>query len=97
MNKSIRFAAFFLAFAAQPLFSQTSADNPRLKKALERFPEADADKDGILTMAEARAFKKKDDSHGKPTKESGEESISPNVLESLLKLYEGDRGQCEIH
>ena len=41
--------------AALPLFSQTSADNTRLKKALERFPEADADKDGVLSMAEAKA------------------------------------------
>jgi acetyl esterase/lipase len=38
---------------------QTSADNPRLKAALERYPEADADKDGILTLEEAKAFKDK--------------------------------------
>jgi acetyl esterase len=38
---------------------QTSADNPRLKTALERYPEADADKDGILTLKEAKAFKDK--------------------------------------
>ena len=39
--------------------AQTSTDNPRLKKALERFPEADSNKDGVLTMEEANAFKTK--------------------------------------
>lgn len=56
MNKCIGFATLVLGLATLPLFSQTSADNPRLKKALERFPEADADKDGTLTMAEARQY-----------------------------------------
>jgi acetyl esterase len=41
------------------LHAQTSVDNPRLKAALERFPAADEDKDGVLTMAEAKAFKDK--------------------------------------
>jgi ecotin len=36
---------------------QTSSDNPRLKAALERYPWADSDKDGILTLEEANAFK----------------------------------------
>ena len=89
MNKSIRFAAFVLGLAALPLFSQTSADNPRLKRALERFPEADADKDGVLTMPEAKAFKKKDAGPKDPGKSrTEEESISPDALEPLLKLYE---------
>ena len=39
--------------------SQTSADNPRLKSALERHPEADVDKNGILTLEEAKAFQDK--------------------------------------
>jgi acetyl esterase len=38
---------------------QTSADNPRLKATLERYPEADADKDGVLTLEEAKKFKDK--------------------------------------
>jgi predicted peptidase len=89
MKKSIRFAAFVLGFAALPLFSQTSADNPRLKKALERFPEADADKDGVLTMDEAKAFKKKNAGQSDPGKARPEdESIDPEALRPLLKLYE---------
>lgn len=35
---------------------QTSQDDPRLREGLRRYPEADADGDGILTLREARAF-----------------------------------------
>ena len=50
----------FLGFLLCPLLNaQTSTDNARLKAALEKFPTADADKDGVLTMAEAKAFKDK--------------------------------------
>jgi hypothetical protein len=38
---------------------QTSRNNDRLKRALKRFPEADANKDGVLTMEEARAYRDK--------------------------------------
>jgi acetyl esterase/lipase len=56
MNKCIGFATIVLGLAALPLFSQTSDDNPRLKKALERFPDADANKDGKLSEDEARQY-----------------------------------------
>lgn len=36
--------------------AQTSENNPRLKKALEQFPEADTDGDGVLTIIEAQAY-----------------------------------------
>jgi predicted peptidase len=87
MNKSILLSSLVLGLAALPLCSQTSADNSRLKKALERFPEADADKDGVLTMPEAKAFKNKDAGQADPGKERGE-AISSEVLKPLLKLYE---------
>lgn len=38
--------------------AQTSKDIPKLKDTLERFPEADTNGDGVLTMEEAKAFKK---------------------------------------
>jgi len=37
----------------------SSANDERLKRALERFPQADADKDGVLTAGEAQAFRPK--------------------------------------
>jgi acetyl esterase len=47
-----------------PLAGQTSENNDRLKKAFERFPAADADKDGVLTLGEAKAFKAKMEGKG---------------------------------
>lgn len=44
---------------------QTSENNARLKDGLVKFPEADADKNGVLTVEEARAFLKKRQSTGK--------------------------------
>ncbi len=40
------------AFAAEP----TSKTNDRLRQAIEQFPEADADGDGVLTLTEAKAY-----------------------------------------
>jgi len=40
-------------------FAQTSENNRRLRNALRDYPEADANKDGVLTLEEARAFKDK--------------------------------------
>jgi len=42
-----------------PAAEPDSTNNARLRKMLERFGEADADGDGVLTMSEARAFQKK--------------------------------------
>jgi len=36
--------------------AQTSRDDPRLREGLRRYPVADADGDGVLTMQEAKAF-----------------------------------------
>ena len=47
-----------LIVAAPAAAQQTSETNAQLKDALRRFPEADADKDGVLTRAEAQAYLK---------------------------------------
>ena len=50
---------FFLVpsfFAASLKEEVSSKNNERLRKSLKEFPEADTDKDGILTLVEARAF-----------------------------------------
>ena len=60
-NRLLLYAA--LAFAVLTTeFSRAatpSASDERLKQALKRYPEADTDKDGVLTEAEARAYLKK--------------------------------------
>lgn len=43
--------------------AQTSKDNAKLREALQQYPEADANGDGVLTLEEAKAFKEK---AGKP-------------------------------
>lgn len=50
--------------------AQTSKDAPRLQDALERYPKADANGDGVLTLEEAKAFKN-DKNGGAPVKEHG--------------------------
>ncbi len=35
----------------------TSKNNPQLQRALERFPAADANRDGVLTISEAQAYR----------------------------------------
>lgn len=78
-----------------PLVAQTSEDNPKLKKALANHPEADADKDGILTMAEAKAFRdaksggkdKAGKAGGATAPEGGERKVYKVVGDVKLPLY----------
>jgi acetyl esterase/lipase len=49
--------------AAEP----DSTNNAQLRKMLERFPKADANGDGVLTMSEARAFRQRQRSRQKVT------------------------------
>lgn len=54
----IRIAIVSLGFT---LFAQaqTSKHTPKLQAALERFPQADAHRDGVLTLEEGKAFEQK--------------------------------------
>ena len=46
-----------LCFCSPHLFAQRTSENtPRLKEALQKYPDADANKDGVLTEDEARAY-----------------------------------------
>ena len=59
MRNSILSGILVLALASPAPAQQTSANAKWLAEALKRFPAADTNKDGILTMAEARAFQRK--------------------------------------
>ena len=48
-----------VCLATTLLAEPTSEDNARLKKALQKFPDADANSDGVLTMSEAKAYRNK--------------------------------------
>lgn len=58
-----------LCCLATVVAEETSETSDRLKQALQRFPAADANNDGILTLAEARAFlqKQKQNQRKRPT------------------------------
>jgi acetyl esterase len=93
MNRILLFLTMATGLAL-PLPAQTSADTPRLKDALKRFPEADANKDGVLTLAEARAFKEKHAAQRDPEKaesagapDGGERHVYKEVGGAKLPLY----------
>jgi len=69
-----------LAFIPAVLSAQdvSSENNPRLKKALKKYPEADADKDGVLTLAEARAYEAKMRKGGTQEQKNKEPEIQNN-------------------
>ncbi len=50
---------------------RASRDAERLKRFLQRFPDADANKDGVLTMEEVRAFRTKRQGAGARPKQGG--------------------------
>ena len=68
----------------------TSENNARLKKALERFPAADADKDGVLTQAEAQAYRKKTMAERGQNKGNGSKARGPEGGERLVYKKVGD-------
>ena len=57
---------------SQRAFAQTTSEtNDRLKAALQRFPEADANKDGVLTVDEAKAFLEQRRKQARPERSAG--------------------------
>lgn len=88
MKYTITAILLSLALLAQ---AQTSDDNPRLKDVLNRFPQADANGDAVLTVEEAKAFKEKADKPGKEDTGGGKSIGSvytyKTVGEDKLQLY----------
>ncbi len=78
-------------FLCSASLAQTSTDNPRLKAALERYPTADVDHDGILTLAEANQFKnnrsRKKGQGDTVAPSDGEQHIYKKVGTTELPLY----------
>ncbi|MEM6776804.1 MAG: alpha/beta hydrolase fold domain-containing protein [Planctomycetota bacterium] len=90
------FTAFSWLILSQPVDAQTSETNARLKQGLKRYPEADTDQDGILTMDEAQAYLKQkrgtdatrgDDQPKVAAPEGGERYIYKQVGGAELPLY----------
>lgn len=79
-------AAFIIISISLGLFAkaQTSIDTPKLKEALERFPQADTNGDGVLTMDEAKAFRKKKKGEGATTESIQHQTIG-NTTSHIYK------------
>lgn len=80
--------AILLAITPSLFSAATSENNQRLKKAFQQYPEADVNKDGILTLAEAREFKAKKkrgasdgEDMGMPGRASGPTTVSGEASE----------------
>ena len=91
--RRLPYIALTLALALSS-HAQTSDANDRLKWALKRFPEADTNKDGVLTKAEATKFKeqhigKRDRGEATSAKapEGGEVHVYKTVGDVKLPLY----------
>lgn len=95
-NKSSAVIACLLVvvFAAGEGFAeQSSATNKRLARMLERYPAADANGDGVLTMSEAKSFRKSRKS-GKKDKTSQKRSNAEQKSNTEQKAY-GVQGAVE--
>jgi acetyl esterase/lipase len=51
--------AFLCCLQLTAVAQETSASNQRLKDALKKYPQADRNKDGVLTLKEVRAFQQR--------------------------------------
>ncbi|MEZ0273696.1 MAG: hypothetical protein ACAH88_02235, partial [Roseimicrobium sp.] len=82
MNTSLRFALIvsLLFPAAVRLRAQDAARGPgaeKLERLLKQSPESDANKDGKLTVEEAKAFLKKQPAKADVKKQAGRERLAP--------------------
>ena len=82
---SLLLAPSFLAASLEEGVS--SKNNERLRQALEKFPEADTDKDGVLTLIEARAFIAQQ--RAKEDPQSAPSSSKAVLKEGEIKGYNG--------
>ncbi len=94
--KSILLPVGVLCLLCVSLPGQTSANNERLKSALERYPKADANKDGVLTLDEAKAFKAMMGAKGKAPKDE-KAKVSGDDKTIVYKTAGGTELKLHIH
>jgi len=86
----MRHTLIFLTLAATLTAQVTSENNKMLREGLKRHPEADTDKDGVLTMEEGRTFltrmRKKTDDVPPP-----KNALKPDFADVAYGTHERDR------
>lgn len=83
-------AAALLTLTGAIFAEETSENSERLKTALERFPQADANGDGILTLTEARAFLQQQ------RNKRGEQAKKPAATHADVAYGEYDRNRLDL-
>ncbi|MFC1707672.1 alpha/beta hydrolase fold domain-containing protein [Planctomycetota bacterium] len=79
MTKRLLLTAFVLVWTASTAWAlPDSTTDERLKRLLDRFPSADANGDGVLTLEEAKAFRQARKNR-RPGRRKGPEPTRPNV------------------
>ena len=90
MNARFVFALLLLAPLAHAQVS--SENNDRLREALTRYPEADANKDGVLTMEEGLAYlAKRKGKKGAAPEKMPADALKPDVVNVAYGPHERDR------
>jgi hypothetical protein len=85
--KLARLSLLSIALATSAL-AQTSENNDKLREGLKRFPEADTNKDGILTMVEAQAFLAKMGDKSKGKKPTNPNATKPDFADVAYGPHE---------
>lgn len=84
-----------LVLASAPASAQISSkNNNRLKRAFSRYPAADTNKDGVLTLQEARAYQKKQ--AAPPQKKDAPKTKAPAPTHEDVKYGPYDRNVFDI-
>ncbi len=78
---ALSLAAAFASRAQTPQPAPTSENNEQLRDGLKRFPEADTNKDGILTLEEAQAFIARQKAKAAASKEAQYSAIKPSMAD----------------
>lgn len=90
MNARFVFALLLLAPVVSAQVS--SENNDRLREALKRYPEADGNKDGVLTMEEGLAYLAKRKGKKGPAPEAlPADALKPDVVDVAYGPHERDR------
>lgn len=86
-----RALSLLLALTATVSAQVTSENNEMLREGLKRYPEADTNKDGILTMEEGRAFLAKMRKKSKDDAKPSANALKPDVADLVYGTHERDR------
>lgn len=83
MKQTVFLTLFFscLCLTSAVLFAESSETNSKLKQALNKYPAADANRDGVLTMDEAKAYRVKMKAKSSQKKNNRSQGLAPHHID----------------